>query len=336
MGAAALVKSLSPWTDATDAFRGLLQLCFSMVPSVLCSQQQRSPEPNVLIPTQFVPCHISGITLPDAFFEMITMSDHMAPPQDKPAGELILTITRLVQLSAFVRSHPLADGQPKAANAIREVLELDAELDRWESRTAGTGIWAYTLEGDNDGEDSSPFPPAAVFRGRYHAYSSMWAARVWNHYRWARITSSQMIVEACERFPTSAASVLGPDLATRRANGLEVNRRMTLETLTSLPTHWRHPALGREHRVRIEKTAGGAGIGAAGIPTLLFQIKSVACAPGVPREYWAWGLGALDTIWRDTGMLQAKALADLIRKHGDAMGFDEFERPVLKVEPSDN
>lgn len=356
MGATALIKSLAPYLDATDCSRGLMQLCFSMVPSVLCSLQLRSAEPSVLIPlaaSQFVPTHVSAIALPDTYFDMITAAEELTQPADRPAAQLLVAATRFVQLAAFVRGHVLSDGKPRTANTLRELLLIDAELVAWEAErervsstsasspisfttttttttmaghpedAGATGqdyarpqdIWTFAVECD---DPADPFPAAAVFRGRFHAYSSMWTARVWNHYRWVRLSTAQMLLEAADRFPQSAAAA-GIGAPAVRAALTAAVQRMAAATLASLPTHWRHPALRPAQRARINRKSSGAGIGAAGVPTLLFQIKSAACAPGTPHAHWAWALDVLDTIWRDTGMLQARALAGVVRAHGEAV-----------------
>ncbi len=83
----------------------------------------------------------------------------------------------------------------------------------------------------------------------------------------------------------------------------------------------------KEHRDRVEDSTGAPGIGAAGVPSLLFHIKVAACSPGVPYEDFRWALGILDTVWGHTGMLQAKALADLMRSQHEP-------RPLSPTDPS--
>ncbi|KAK5654099.1 hypothetical protein OQA88_7530 [Cercophora sp. LCS_1] len=305
MGGAALMRNLLPFFQSSpEGLRGLLQLCFSMVATVMCSVQQLSPEPNVMIPTCPVPSMGQGI-LPPTFFEQISFGSTMATAEDMPSAELIGLLSRFVQLSARVRSQLLKDGQPETASVLREALDIEKHLDSWERNQAG--IWVVVeeqVEGDF-------FPADAVFEGSYHAYADMWTARVWTNYRFARILVNQLLLEAIERFPGSSLPIVS---AEQQQKSYDVIKRVSRDTLVSIPTHYRHPRLKRQHRELIEKTRGGAGIGAAQIPTLLFQLKVAGAAPGVPYKNWAWALAMIRTIWADTGMLQARRLGDLLEK----------------------
>ncbi|KAK3940384.1 white-opaque regulator 1 [Diplogelasinospora grovesii] len=319
MGGAALLRSFIPLHRAPSrGLRALLQLCFSM----------------------FIPCVVVGIPLPEIFFEWITLSEKLVMDQDKPSLELICTITRFVQLSAYVRGHALSDGRPTTTRIIRELVDLDAQLERWEEQCqiqgqGGQGIWVFAEERCGGGGPSSE--GVFFFENCHHMYTDLWTARVWNHYRWARISVDQMLCECVERFPSSSSLTLLIS-ATQQQLYLRSISRMARDTLISIPTHWRHPKMDKPHRDCLDRTRGGVGMGAAGVPTLLFQIKVVACAPGVPYSYWSWAVGVLDTIWADTGILQAKALADLLRVHQDKLQQQHIlpEAIILKKEESDD
>ncbi|KAK3692946.1 hypothetical protein B0T22DRAFT_367393 [Podospora appendiculata] len=310
MGGAAMLRSILP-RAGPGVLRALLQLCFSMV--TYCTQLSISLLSNLpkslyadSMP-QLIPCLSAGIALPDIFFDWVTLSENLATPQDKPAAELINTIARFVQLSAFVHSYALSDGRPKTADVMLDLLSLDAALDGWERRQVG-GIWAVSESTCEPG--GFVFPPDGVFENTYHMYTDMWTARVWNHYRWSRNMVNQMLLDYADRYPTSSAPLIS---AAQQQRSLACVARLSRDALVSIPTHYRHPALKRVHREYFDKTKGGAGMGAAGIPTLLFQIKVPGCAPGVPMHYRLWAMRMLETIWADTGMLQAKAHAEEVR-----------------------
>ncbi|KAK0621447.1 hypothetical protein B0T17DRAFT_494130 [Bombardia bombarda] len=302
MGSAALLRSFLPKPGSPQvpgALRALLQLCFSML----------------------VPCLVAGITLPDLFFHFVGLGDRMAPASDKPSAELIGIIARYVQLSAFMHSHALTDGRPKVAEVIQEILGLDAEFDTWERRQ--DGIWPFTEERGEDGF----FPADGVLEGCYHVYTDMWTARVWNHYRWSRIMVNQMLLECVERFPASSLSLIS---AGQQEKSMDVMARLARDTLVSVPTHYRHPRLERYHRDRFDKTKGGAGMGAAGIPTLLFQIRVAGCAPSIPKHQWSWARDILQTIWADTGMMPAKTHAEFVSKARQRDPAEAATRVVLE------
>jgi hypothetical protein len=228
----------------------------------------------------------------------------MVSERDKPSAELIQLLVRFVQLSTRVRSHPPVDGKPETADMIREALEINEQLGSWETRQEGP----YAVE---EQHVDSVFPAEAVFDGRYHVYSSMYTARVWNHYRWGRVLVNQLLLESAKKYPASTASLFP---AEQHQHAIKCITRVARDVFVSVPTHYRHPALTPTHRDRFDRTKGGAGIGVAGVPVLLFQVRMAACAPGVPRRYRAWALGMIETVYRDIGMYQAKSQADALRK----------------------
>lgn len=319
MGGAAILSSFLPLQNSpVDGLRALVQLCFSMLASTQGSLQSSSPEPSVVIPTQ-AGSHTGEGTLPETLFGWVAMISKMVPETDKPSAELIGIVMRVVQLCALVRSHPLVDGRSETANAINEALQLERELAAWEQRQ--DGVWAVKEEHIGGGF----FPPEAVFEGCYHAYSSMHAARVWNHLRWTRLAVNQMLLESVELFPISSAPLI-PD--GRQQLARDHITRLARDIFVSVPLHYRHPSLQPVHRDHFDRTRGGAGIGTAGIPTLLFQIKVAGCAPGIPPRYRAWALHMLETVWAHMGMYHAKPLADILRRVIERGGSPRQQSPA--------
>ncbi|KAB5569997.1 hypothetical protein GE09DRAFT_1054910 [Coniochaeta sp. 2T2.1] len=151
MGAAALLRSVVPkMTEPTGAFRGILQLQFSML----------------------IPCYTSGITVPGAALEWIMSSKQSLPPEDMTSAELLLTVARYLQLSVTLRNSPLIHSRSETRRLKPEALALEAQLAAWEEQqTQPSSPWRYSTHmGD--------FPPEAAFRNRYHIYvNGMWSAR---------------------------------------------------------------------------------------------------------------------------------------------------------------
>ena len=183
----------------------------------------------------------------------------------------------------------------------------EAELAVWEEEQRHPkSSWAYTTE-------EATFPPESAFGNRYHVYiNGMWSARVWNHYRWARILVNQAIIEMDDETHTL-------DFRDRDRH-LETIRRMAADLLVSLPTHFRHPRLTRAHRDLLDRTCilppgTAGGTGSANVARLLAQLTVACCAPGVPAEYGEWALQVMQTFWAETGMLQAQMLAGGLRAH---------------------
>jgi hypothetical protein len=296
-GAAAFAhKFLAKSTAPTLAVRGLLQL----------------------INTMFIPCQVAGVPLPSIFYESIALSNFKVgqyDPYDRPAKELTVTISRYVHLSAYVRRHTLGDGQKQTSLVIQQALQLDAQLEMWERSQEGK--WRFgLLSGHPD------LPTDAVFQGQLHTYTDQWIARVWNHYRWARILVNELLLDFVQRCPESSLPLIS---AAQQARCLHVTRRLVEDLLVSLPTHWRHPSLSEAQRRIIQETSGGAGVGAAGIPSLLHQLKVAACAPAVPLEHWQWALGIMDAVWSEMGMLQARSLGEVMRAHRDKVKLEQPE-----------
>lgn len=205
---------------------------------------------------------------------------------------------------------------------MRQLLAVDRDMKQWEA--SRTGKWRYQLH------RHPALPPEAVFRGQYHRYSNVWTSRIWNHFRWARLLTSQAILELAGRYPASAAGVVPP---AQQARVRDTIRRLAAEVLTSAPTHYKHPRLTRAH-LDIIQTHGGAGAGAVGIPHLMFQLQVAACAPGVPYDVWRWALGVMDTAWGELGMLHVKSLAEVLRSHRASLDRLDAEG-ILKIEDED-
>lgn len=323
MGGAAILTNFMPFHNSqSEGLRGLLQLCFSMIGSIQGSFQYSSPEPNRMIPSKPISDPGAPKGFPPTFAQWISMSVNMVTDHDRPSAELIIMIMELVKLSGYVRARPFVDGLPETSGMISTALGLDKQLDAWERRQKGP--WLVVEET----ADKGFFPTEAVFDGCYHIYTDMYIARIWNHYRWARIMLNQLLLETTERFPLSSSQLISGEQELLARHHIV---RLARDTLVSIPTHYRHPNLLPVHRRKFDKTQGGAVIGIAGIPTLLFEIKVAACAPSVPHHYRTWALGILETIWLSMGMYQAKVLSKLLLKTIDAEKRAQGSSPPVVI-----
>lgn len=301
LGCMALIKAALPIRSAPAmGVRGVLQLCFSLL----------------------IPCLKSGAPMPPNFFDPIryAITSGFLPEDERPAVALIHTCARFASLNAATRSTAYIDRHDATADVMQKLLSIDDELDTWE--TSQQGKWLYEIHTD------SSLPPEAVFRQTYHRYSDVWTSRIWNHFRWARLLTNQTLLGFVERYPVSAAGVVS---LAQQDRCHETIRRMALDVLTSVPTHYKHPRLTYRHLDAIQ-THGGAGAGAVGIPHLMFHLQVAACAPGVPLDMWTWAVDLMETAWGELGMLHAKSLAELARYHRAKL--DEFmPKRILKIEP---
>jgi hypothetical protein len=233
------------------------------------------------------------------------------PEQDKPSVDLISIIARFINTSSYANTHAFVDGNVKTAEVLRDLVEIDGELEAWDEDQEGQ--WTFTVE-------KGIFQDEIAFGNQYHRYSDMYAARVWNHYRWARILINETVIRFSEDYPITTSQLISQEGIQRC---LRTIRRMSRDTLVSTTVHWRDPRLDRAQRELLDKSTGdGIGVGAAGIPAMMYQLRYATCAPGIPEEYRSWALGILDTVWRVTGTKLAVAIADAVRNHSDKIRQD--------------
>lgn len=227
--------------------------------------------------------------------------------EDMPALDLAYLIGKFVNLAAYVKGHILSDGRPAATKMMQKLLGMDTELLAWARGLPEN--WKYSVRREKG------LPQDAVFEGEWHVYHDMWVARIWAHYRWARILLQQMILFMMDSCPTSSLPLMS---VSERAQRFDLIRQLSRDTLASTPIHWRHPSLSENRHIQVQQT-GGAGSGAAGVPVLVFQLQTAACAPGVPISHWNWVSGILECIWGDMGMLHAKSMREAMIAHREKL-----------------
>ncbi|CAJ2506302.1 Uu.00g004320.m01.CDS01 [Anthostomella pinea] len=220
-----------------------------------------------------------------------------------------------LMFSMFIPAHmtdtPLPPGffeclelyeRPNTNDLIQQLLMLENVYDGLESRLLEA--YPFTV---NRGD----YPAEAVFRGKWHSYSELWGARLWNHYRWARILLNQMIVKFTFDYPHSSSRLISPG---QRIRCYAVLERMAEDILVSTPSHWHHPIVDTP-TAQIFEAVGAGGAGAVGLPSLLWHVATAGCAPNVPPEFWQWSYDMLQVVWKDMGMQHAVALSDVMREH---------------------
>ena len=265
----------------------------------------------MLTQPQFIPSQMTDMFLPSAFFEVLNhCKELLADSPEVISVEVGLATADVVRLSSAMHKTTYTDGREPIGSLLQELLALQAKFDNMEENLYD----AYPFQ-ENRGPD---YPAAAVFHGRWHIYGEIWAARIWNHFRWARIILSEMVIKSLTDFPISSRRFFS---AMDRARTLATIRRMAEDTLVSTPAHWHHPVLDKKV-ARSLGAPGQGGSGAAGIPTLMWHLKIAGCATGVPQEFWDWAHAVMQVVWRDMGMQHAVAIADVMEKERAALGAD--------------
>ncbi|KAI1453603.1 hypothetical protein F4805DRAFT_362089 [Annulohypoxylon moriforme] len=301
-GAVAVMRSVLPLPHAPNGgAHGVLQLLFSA----------------------FIPYHMMESPLPPTFFETLEFCKQLM--QDVPEGcsvDLGLAIARLLQLLKITERTVLTDERQTTNDLIQQFLQLDDVFDSLESRL----LEAFPFS-QNQGE----YPSPAVFRGKWHKYNEVWGARIWNHYRWARILGIQRLIRFMSDCPISCSRIIPTARRTRCYITIE---RLAEDILISTPSHWHHPMLDRGDTEKFE--AGGFGnSGAVGVPSLLWHLTVAGCAPNVPPEYWEWANNVLLVIWKQMGMQHAFALSELMEEHRSKLDKELIKQEV-KLEGEDS
>ncbi|KAK6952989.1 hypothetical protein Daesc_005286 [Daldinia eschscholtzii] len=270
----------------------------------------------------FIPYQATSTPLPPGFFETLKFCKQLM--QGVPEGcsiDLAVAMARLLQVLASLEHTVYVDGRPAVDDLIQQFIQLDDTLEYLERRLGE--VFPFT---ENRGE----YPPAAVFRGKWHKYNTIWAARIWNHYRWARILTNQQLVKFISAYPISSSRILP---APQRVKCYATIERLAEDMLISVTSHWHHPMLDPE--VTREFEADGYGnSGAVGVPSLLWHLKIAGCAPNVPLEFWEWAYNVMQVVWGQTGMLHAKSLSEIMEEHRSKLDKDATE-PKVKFEEED-
>ena len=267
--------------------------------------------PFILNRAQFIPSQMTDMFLPSAFFEVLNhCKELLADSPEVISVEVALATADVVRLSSALHKTAYADGCEPIDALLQELLALQAKFDQMEEYLHD----AYPFR-ENRGPD---YPTSAVFRGRWHIYGEIWAARIWNHYRWARVVLTEMVIKSMVDFPVSSRRFFS---GVHRARSLATIRRMAEDTLVSTPSHWHHPVLDKK-AARSLGAPGQGGSGAAGVPTLMWHLKIAGCATGVPQEFWDWAYAIMQVVWKDMGMQHAVAIADVMEKERAALETD--------------
>ncbi|KAH7041299.1 uncharacterized protein B0I36DRAFT_233969 [Microdochium trichocladiopsis] len=298
-GAVALLKSVLPMSHLPDGgSRVVLQVLFSL----------------------FIPSQMTETPLAPAFFECLKVcQDNLEGSPERVCVDLAMTTARLVQFSSILVKQRLSDGSPAVEANLKQLLTLRAACDRLEKR-----LWeTYPY-----GEKHDPSLPAiAVWHGKYHLYTEIWSARIWNHFRWARILILESLLRLSANYPVTG-SLYVPDET--RAEILGTVKKMATDTLISTPSHWHHPILDKQTAKMIEASSKG-GTGAVGLPTLLWHLKVAACAPGLGDEAYDWVYSVMQVVWKDMGMHHARLISGFMDEHKIGVEKAALNR-ILKLE----
>ncbi|KAI0538489.1 hypothetical protein GGR58DRAFT_468002 [Xylaria digitata] len=288
-GAVALSRSVLPVAHSPNGgARGVLQLMLSM----------------------FIPCQMTETPLPPGFFECLKLCKQLLQDCiESCAVDSAFAISRLLQLLLRVDKETFVDDQPETDDLIRQFLAMETVFDRVEQQLFA----AYPFV-----EHQSDRPSPALFRGKWHGYSEIWGARIWNHFRWARLLLSEHIIRFTIEYPRLSARYISPP---HKVRCYAIIERIAEDILISTPSHWHHPVLDEATAKKYE-APGQGGAGAAGLPSLLWHLKVAGCAPNVPPDFWDWAYSILQVVWKSMGMQHALSLAEVMEEHRKTLQTD--------------
>ncbi|KAJ1337464.1 RNA polymerase II-specific transcription factor-like protein [Microdochium nivale] len=302
-GAVALLRSVLPLSHLPDGgTRVVLQVLFSL----------------------FIPSQMTEAPLAPAFFECLkSCQDNLEGSPERVCVDLAMTIARLVQLSSILVKQKLSDESPEVEGHIRQLLTLRVACDRLEKRLWET--YPFVVEYDD------LLPPMAAYHGTYHTYTEIWSARIWNHFRWARILILQILTRLSDDFPISGYRCVP---AAVRGEVLSTIKRMSTDLIVSTTSHWHHPILDKSTAKKMEAPSKG-GTGAVGLPTFLWHLKVAACAPGVDDEAYDWVYNVMQVVWKDMGMQHARLIVGFMDEYKIGVEKEALNR-ILKLEEDDD
>lgn len=242
--------------------------------------------------------------LPPAFYECIDLCKVLLEgTRESCCVDLATLIAQFVQLYATNEHTSFVDDELTTDGYLRQVLATAALFDDMEDQLMSA--YPYLVNHSDDSE------PRALFRGQWHTYNEIWGARIWNHFRWARILLNQILVEQADACPISASRCVSP---AQRVRAYATIEKMAVDTMISTPSHWHHPVLHKSMARKYEASGQGSG-GAVGLPSLLWHLTIASCAPNVPPDLWDWARDIMDVVWKDMGMQHALSLAEVMEQH---------------------
>ncbi|KAI2671701.1 hypothetical protein LCP963914a_9630 [Penicillium roqueforti] len=126
-----------------------------------------------------------------------------APPDILPDVDLVDILIRYTKFDAHVHHQ-----KPGSRAVVNSALLFEDELREWETHLPIH--WSFAIKEPNTYEHT--------FRGQYHVYANMWVARVFNHYRWARLLVNETIVSQISKMarPTADDVTYAPELQVRK------------------------------------------------------------------------------------------------------------------------
>ncbi|CAI7648448.1 unnamed protein product [Penicillium palitans] len=210
-----------------------------------------------------------------------------APPEILPGVDLVDIMVRFTKFDAYVHHQ-----KPDARAVVDSALLFEDELREWETNLPVD--WSFTVKESNTYE--------YTFRGQYHIYKDMWVARIFNHYRWARLLANERIISQISKMTRPTANDV-------------IQRQRALHTIACMAIEICAGAASQE-----AISAQGVAEDPSHIPLLngtfmlLFPLGIAGGAAGSPDEVHDWVVGALERIGSTMGIRWAFEMIPQLKK----------------------
>ena len=204
-----------------------------------------------------------------------------ASPDILPAVDLVDILIRFTKFDAYTNHQKL-----DARAVVDSALLFEHELHEWETHLPTH--WSFAIKESNTHEHT--------FRGQYHVYADIWVARIFNHYRWARLLVNETIGSNISKMARPTAHDV-------------IQRQQALDTISCMA---RDICAGTASQEAISEQ--GVNEDPSPIPLLngtfmlLFPLAVAGGAAGIPDEVHDWVVEALERIGCTTGIRRALAM----------------------------
>lgn len=181
-----------------------------------------------------------------------------------------------------------------AEEVVQAALLIDTELNDWEAGLPGE-TWSFDIKESNQVHD--------LYQGKYHVYRSIWASRVLNHYRWARILINEVIILSISKLATSSS------YSQFKQQALATISRITTDICVSAPSFFRLLGSGLGSSASGEDDPPPID----GVFLLLFSLIIAGSAIGISDELHDWIVKIMGIIASSMGIRHAAQSISIVK-----------------------
>ncbi|KAH8698588.1 hypothetical protein BGW36DRAFT_148652 [Talaromyces proteolyticus] len=209
------------------------------------------------------------------------------------AAALISILVRFVRYSAVLQDPTF---NMNTEEAVRAAFLIDTALNDWEASLFSDDSWSYVTQ-----ESSELF---GVYQGKCHVYKNIWASRILNHYRWARIRVNELLYLYTSKLTNPTASQL-----VHQQTALSTISRMATDICISVPNHCRLMGFGFGSLASREADVPPLN----GVFILVFPLIIAGSAIGVSDELHEWIVKTLGMIGSTMGIGHAAESISVVK-----------------------